>query len=101
MSKNNKATIDPCSEPLNIIRSIRIFAMVIVLTVALADILNAWFSSWPSMIIMLMALYILVWSYQIHFKKHRKIMLVISVILAGLLVAGVVMLLLINNYYQS
>jgi uncharacterized membrane protein YozB (DUF420 family) len=90
--------IDPCCEPHNILRSIRIFASVIVLTIVLADVLNAWAESWPVMIIMLMALYILVWSYQSYFQKYRLIMLIISVILAALLVTGVVTLLLLNNY---
>ncbi len=72
--------------------SIRIFAFISAAIVVFADYLNAWSEDWPALIIMMMSLYIISWSYRPLLANNKKTRLWISVILFILLLIGFVII---------
>ena len=77
-------------DPKKVIQSIRLFAVLILGTVLLADSF-AWLTQdVSSLVIMLLSVYIIVWSYMEYLSKNRKIMIWLLVALGALMLLGII-----------
>lgn len=77
-------------DPKKAMQSIRIFTAIILASTLLADSFYWITQETANLVIILMSLYILVWSFQEYFVRERKTMMWLLVALTGLLILGIV-----------
>jgi len=76
----------------NIMNSIRVFVAIILATVVFTELTDSWSNDSPSLIITLMSLFILAWSFKPVLDKNKKIARIVIGVLVFLLILGVIFL---------
>ncbi len=69
--------------------SIRIFALIVIAVVVVSDLMDAWASQTPQVVVMTMSLLILAWSFRPLLGQNKKLKKWSIVGLAGMIIAGI------------